>query len=281
MPVDGGLDFKILPINTSPQRALTCFVLHGLFGQKKNWQGVAQTLVESCRSWRFVLIDLAGHGSSHDVVAETLDAHAQKLSGVALELGEEPHAIIGHSLGGKIALRYSERYASELKACVVVDSSLAAGGTIDTAIEGIFSLLEKESLVGVKSSDFRKRCAAFGLSAGLVSWLSGNARWSSTRHFEHWTLDVRSLRKTLRDYQSQDMYSYVSAPDPTLPKTTLIRAGKSTRWSSLELDRVEMASHSSMGRFECQVIPDAGHWVHVDQPEALCAMLVDLLKNSE
>ncbi|KAF8397920.1 hypothetical protein HHK36_016846 [Tetracentron sinense] len=100
----------------------TAFVLHGLLGSGRNWKSfsrnLASTLSNSSSSadWRLVLVDLRNHGRSaelkglqppHDMVNAAKDlANLVKSQGWAW-----PDVVIGHSMGGKVALQFAESCA--------------------------------------------------------------------------------------------------------------------------------------------------------------------------
>src|SRR5690606_3520612 len=94
---------------------------HGLFGQGRNWSTVAKALADSHRS---LLLDLPNHGRSPwtdeveypavaDLVAEQLAAWS----------GGEPVALVGHSMGGKVAMRLALRHPELVERLCVVDVS--------------------------------------------------------------------------------------------------------------------------------------------------------------
>ena len=95
-------------------------ILHGLMGSCENWRGVRTALAAT---HRVVCLDLPNHGRSPHVarfdlrtmgddVAETLDA-----------LGIRRAVLIGHSLGGKVAMQMASDHAERLLGLVVVDIS--------------------------------------------------------------------------------------------------------------------------------------------------------------
>src|SRR5213595_2491996 len=72
--------------------------LHGLFGQGRNWTGIAKALADE---HRVTLVDLPHHGRSS--WSDDFDYRAV-VDEVAEVMGDEPVALVGHSLGGKVAM---------------------------------------------------------------------------------------------------------------------------------------------------------------------------------
>ncbi|CAK9174902.1 unnamed protein product [Ilex paraguariensis] len=106
-------------VKTSPEKphSFTAFVLHGLLGSGRNWRSFSRFLLSSLPSdWRMVLVDLRNHGNSaeleglnppHDMVNAAKDlADLVKSQGWAC-----PDVVIGHSMGGKVALQFADSCA--------------------------------------------------------------------------------------------------------------------------------------------------------------------------
>ena len=92
--------------------------LHGLFGQGRNWTTVGRALAAEGR--RATLVDLPDHGGSP--WTERLD-YAGMAHAVADELAAlgEPVTLVGHSMGGKVAMLLALHRPELLRALVVVD----------------------------------------------------------------------------------------------------------------------------------------------------------------
>src|ERR1700712_4397414 len=91
--------------------------VHGLFGQGKNWTTIAKGLSEN---HRVTLIDLPNHG--HSPWTDRVDyADCAGLPAAGLELRGEPVTLVGHSMGGKVAMTLALRRPELLRALVVVD----------------------------------------------------------------------------------------------------------------------------------------------------------------
>src|ERR687890_855971 len=92
--------------------------VHGLFGQGRNWTTIAKALAEDGR--RVTLVDLPNHG--HSPWTETSDY--LDMAGMVADECErfgEPVTLVGHSMGGKVAMTLALRRPELLRALVVVD----------------------------------------------------------------------------------------------------------------------------------------------------------------
>lgn len=102
-------------IGTSGSRVLFC---HGLFGQGRNWTGIAKALADR---HRVELVDLPDHGTSPR--SERFDYLAMADAvGDLLDPGD-PAAVVGHSMGGKTVMLTALRHPERVERLVVVDVS--------------------------------------------------------------------------------------------------------------------------------------------------------------
>ncbi|HEY4630189.1 MAG TPA: alpha/beta fold hydrolase, partial [Blastococcus sp.] len=106
-----------LAVRTLGESGPRVVFVHGLFGQGKNWTTIARGLADE---HRVTLVDLPNHGHSPwtDRV-HYLDM--VEMLAVELEHLGEPVTLVGHSMGGKVAMQLALRRPELLRALVVVD----------------------------------------------------------------------------------------------------------------------------------------------------------------
>src|SRR5690349_21985292 len=106
-------DLHTLSFGDHGRRVVFC---HGLFGQGRNWTGVAKSLAGEHRT---LLVDLPQHGrsawSEHFGYVEMADAVAGLLS------ADDPVVLVGHSMGGKVAMVLALRHPELVERLCVVD----------------------------------------------------------------------------------------------------------------------------------------------------------------
>lgn len=96
-------------------------LVHGLGSQATEWLPVARSLA---RDHRVVLVELPGHGLARMPNALTLDEAARSLDREIAEQGAEPVVLVGHSVGGLIALAEALRSPARVRALVLVETAL-------------------------------------------------------------------------------------------------------------------------------------------------------------
>ncbi|KAM0917182.1 hypothetical protein ACQ4PT_009621 [Festuca glaucescens] len=108
-------------IQLSPEKpsTATAFVLHGLLGSGRNWRTFSRTLASQLRDrspsdeWKMVLVDLRNHGNSARIKRlsppHNMSSAAKDLADLVKTRGWTwPDVVVGHSMGGKVALDFAE-----------------------------------------------------------------------------------------------------------------------------------------------------------------------------
>jgi pimeloyl-ACP methyl ester carboxylesterase len=250
--------------------------VHGLFGQGKNWTTIAKGLAGD---HRVTLLDLPNHG--HSPWTERVD-YLDMVEMVAAELEQlgEPVTLVGHSMGGKVAMQLALRRPELLRALVVVDIApveypLQGGRTDDPDEEAspfaaFIAGMQAMDLDRVKTredADAALRAAVPSrmvrgfLLQSLVRESSGPAGggW-------RWRLNLELLERDLGELRG--------FPDPpsgaTYDGPVLWIAGANSAYV-LPDDRPRMDSLFPATRLV--KIKGAGHWVHSEQPEVFLTTL--------
>src|SRR5512140_1638579 len=90
------------------------YVLHGIFGAGRNWASIARRLVRERPDWGAVLVDLREHGRSTGFGGpHTVAAAAGDLRRLVETTGLAATGVLGHSFGGKVALRFGRDLGAE------------------------------------------------------------------------------------------------------------------------------------------------------------------------
>ena len=98
-------------------------ILHGLFGASQNWQTFARQLSRS--DFRVISVDLRNHGRSFHHKIHTYEEMAFDLLCLIKENLTEPVNILGHSMGGKVAMLFSSLFPEYVNKLAIIDIALA------------------------------------------------------------------------------------------------------------------------------------------------------------
>ncbi len=281
---------------TAPHLA---FVMHGVLGSGHNLRSMAKKLSDARPDYRFVLIDLRYHGKSVGAPPpHHLEACADDLIDLAQHLGRAPRAVIGHSLGGKVALAYAKRQESPLSgyrtSTPLTQGALAQVWTLDSdpgaqqpgsnhqVYQVVRALITHPGPFAARD-DAVAAIVSTGLSTGLAHWLATSMDRKPDGY--HFRFEMDHIVELLKDYFSLDYWPYLehiaerglSAP----VSYELLVAENSDRWSGSMKERAATLhaepGDPRHGRIRVHHLPDAGHWVHVDNPQGLHQILVDHL----
>ena len=235
--------------------------LHGLFGQGRNWTQIGKALADT---HRIVLVDLPHHGrsawaDSFDFV-EIADQVAGALS------ADDPVALVGHSLGGKVAMILALRHPELVERLCVVDVAPVAYDHMEEFagyIEAMQSL-DLDSLAQRGDADTALEEAV--PTASVRAFLLQNLR----REGDGWRWQMNL------DVLGSDLKSISSWPEDEL--TGLTPYDGQVLWVGGEnSDYVREAHAATMDRWFPRnrrvTIKGAGHWVHSEQPEVFVEVL--------
>jgi pimeloyl-ACP methyl ester carboxylesterase len=258
--------------------------VHGLFGQGKNWTTIARRLAEEGR--RVTLLDLPNHG--HSPWTDRVD-YVDMARMVAAELGSfsEPVTLVGHSMGGKVAMQLALRRPELLRALVVVDIAPTdypeTGGRTDdpdeeespfAAFIAAMQQIDLAGLAGREDADRALRTAVpndmvrgFLLQSLVREGVGAGGGW-------RWRLNLDTLARDLGELRR------FPAPPPgaTFDGPVLWVAGAG---SSYVLDRDRARMDQLFPATRLVRVKHAGHWVHSEQPEVFLETVRRFLQQVE
>jgi esterase len=262
----------------SPERSIV--FLHGILGSGANWRTFARHLVTARPQWAALLVDLRLHGDSRDFAPpHTLESAAADVVRTVDELGLPVRAVLGHSFGGKVGIAVARQLAEASPAralddLFVVDSTPGArpDGRGSSGVRQIVELLLDLPEEFPDRSSFTSWIEARGVSRPTAMWLAMNVRpIPNTTRFA-FRIDVPAVRSMMVDYFARDLWDVLESP-PGAMRTHLIAGGKSEVVDDADRERAQHAAP----RVTIDVLPDASHWVHVDAPDELLALVLGYL----
>jgi pimeloyl-ACP methyl ester carboxylesterase len=234
---------------------------HGLFGQGKNWTQVAKDLA---RDHRVLLLDMPNHGRSP--WTETFD-YLDLADRVADALRDEgPVALVGHSMGGKIAMVMALRHPELVERLVVVDVSPAAYSS-GREFVGYIETMRAMDLSSLERRDQADEALREAVpSATVRGFLLQNLRREADGW--HWQVNL--------DLLGDEMAALVGWPDEELGDASydgpVLWIGGAL--SDYVGDEYAPEMDRRFPRNRRVMIKDAGHWVHSQQP----AVVVEVLR---
>jgi len=237
---------------------------HGIYGSGANWRSIARQVIERRPGWGALLVDLRGHGRSPaGAPPHTIDACADDLA--ALIAGRPVRGAVGHSFGGKVVLALRTRVA--LDETWVLDASPSARPAAfhapDNTVRQVLELMEGLPATFARGDDFVAAVVGAGQAEPLARWLAMNLEPVDAG--VRLRLELPMIRALLADYFARDLWSAVEEPHPGALHVVI--AERSTTVSADDRARLEASPA------QVHVVPDAGHWLHLDAPGAVIELL--------
>ena len=238
-------------------------ILHGLFGMLDNWRTIAKMLEDN---YQCILVDLLNHGRSpHDD-----EMNYKVMSEDILELMNDlriDHAVImGHSMGGKVAMLFSLTYPEKVDRLIIVDiSPKKYSGHHQSELQAIESLKPNEIN---KRSDAEKALTNF-LKDDMVTvqFLLKNLSRLPSGGFT-WKANMPVLVGKYNNLMEEIVFSKPFEKPVLFIKGEQSDSLKDEDWPFIL---------SLFPRAKFVTIAGAGHWVHADQPQAFIQQVISFL----
>ncbi|WP_225753265.1 alpha/beta fold hydrolase [Actinotalea sp. Marseille-Q4924] len=236
--------------------------LHGLFGQGRNFAQIAKDLQPEARS---LLVDLPNHGRSawterFDYV-EIADLVAEHLA--AGFAADGPVHVVGHSMGGKVAMVLALRHPHLVDRLVVVDIAPASGGSLGEFEHLLDSLVALDLSTITRRGDADEQLAERVDDARVRGFLLQNLRPDGDGF--RWRANLGLLRREL-----PAIGGFPDVGDATFDHPVLWVAGERSPYVRDEHGSVMRALFP---RTTLVTVRGAGHWVHSEQPEVFVSAL--------
>ncbi len=238
-------------------------IIHGLFGSSDNWRSMARYF---SRFYQVISVDLRNHGQSPHSDEQNFELMAQDIQTLCESLKLDKLHVLGHSLGGKVAMQFAAIQPSRVDKLVVVDIAPRQYFSEHTPL--------MDAMMAVDLSAFTSRSEVDEALSGAISdktvrqFLLMNLQ--STKAGLAWRINLPALKAN---------YQQLMAPvceDVTLNMPSLFIYGALSEYVT-DADKRLIREYFSNARFES--IDKAGHWVHAEKPQQFKNVVEDFLRD--
>ncbi|GIV26558.1 MAG: alpha/beta hydrolase [Bacteroidia bacterium] len=227
-------------------------ILHGLFGQSDNWNTLAKKFAE--HNLQVYAVDLRNHGLSPHSEEMSYELMAKDVNELVLSENLQHPILMGHSMGGKVAMWYDYLFPHSLWKLIVVD---IAPKQYKPGHEDVFKALNAVDFNIVKNRKEAELILRNYLKdEGVIQFLLKNIYWETSEKL-NWRFNLKSIQKHY-DEILKAIPDYVSST-----KTIFIRGEKSAYITDDDWNKIQKI----YSNVQLITIPDAGHWVHAEQPQ--------------
>jgi pimeloyl-ACP methyl ester carboxylesterase len=260
-------------------RGPALLLLHGIANSSETWERVAAPLAE-----RFTVIapDLLGHGQSATPRGDySLGAHASGARDLLTALGIERVTVVGHSLGGGIAMQFAYQFPERCERLVLVSSGglgrevhLLLRAAALPGADYVLPALTSAGLLGVgRGVGGLLRLLRVSPGEDLEVLARGFASLDNAGSRQAFLHTVRSVIEPGGQRVSAQDRLTLAALLPTLivwgERDSIIPVGHGA------------AAHAAMPGSRFEVFPDAGHMPHDANPERFAALLTEFCEQTD
>jgi 2-succinyl-6-hydroxy-2,4-cyclohexadiene-1-carboxylate synthase len=245
-------------------------LLHGFTGSSENWQRVVAHLQDhSC----LLTVDLLGHGQTEAPVdAERYamaHAAADVIALVDTMIGKSCH-LLGYSMGGRLALYLALSYPDRFRSLILESASpgLASEAERRDRQQRDNNLADQIEQGGIEA--FVNYWETLPLFSSQQNLLPATQQQLRAQRLKHRPIGLANSLRGMGIGVQPSLWEQL--PDMQLP-VLLIAGGLDTKFVSIAHQMYDL-----LPRAHKVIVPDAGHTVHLEQPEAFCQVISDFLK---
>ncbi|MEM7296640.1 MAG: alpha/beta fold hydrolase [Bacteroidota bacterium] len=236
-------------------------IMHGVFGSSDNWQTLGKVFAES---FKVYLVDLRNHGKSPHNDTFNYEVMVADINELMEDEGISQAYILGHSMGGKVAMHLSTKHEEKVSKLIVVDITPKYYPPHHKQIFEGFHAVDLNSLQSRKDAD--DQMAQVISNVGVRQFILKNLDRSSDGF--KWKLNLSVIEDAVENVGS-GLTEDVSFDGDTL----FIAGGK----SDYILDEDHELIRKYFPNSEIETIQGAGHWVHAERPHELGTLVLDFL----
>ncbi len=242
-------------------------IIHGLYGSSDNWHSIARELA---KEYKVIVPDLPNHGRSPHYRRFDYDFLVQEVKLFLNSLKIKNAYFIGHSLGGRIVLFIAHKYPDLVNKAVIVD--IPPRNLTD---EGFLYKAEHQriikALLSLNLTEFENRYmiakalrTIYGLSERLVSFLLKNI--VRENGIFRWRINLKAIAENLHII-GKGFENFL--PSKLKMPILFIKGEKSHYINEQDIRFIK----ENFPNAKVEVIPSAGHWLFVEQPDAFISLV--------
>jgi len=228
-------------------------IIHGFLGMSDNWKSLASQYASE--GFEVHVLDLRNHGKSFHSEDFSYDIMAQDVLEYCQYHNLNQVSIIGHSMGGKVAMLFATKYPDRLEKLVVADIG-----------PKYYAPHHQDILAGLNAIDFslkpsrtdvEEQLFPFIPDFGTRQFLMKNLYWKEPGQL--------AFRFNLEVFNKKIEVIGTALPENSIfNKPTLFIRGGNSRYI-LDTDLIDIKTHFPDNYLV--TIPNVGHWLHAENPK--------------
>jgi pimeloyl-ACP methyl ester carboxylesterase len=239
-------------------------IIHGFLGMSDNWKSLGS--LYAAKSFQTHMLDLRNHGRSFHSDEFNYAVMANDLLEYCQHYNLNNISIIGHSMGGKVAMLFATAYPDLVEKLIVADIG-----------PKYYAPHHQDILAGLNAVDFSAKPDRASVEETLYPFIPD----FGTRQFLMKNLYWIEPGKLAFRFNLPVFNAKIESVGEALPegnhfdKPTLFIRGGNSKYI-LDNDVPEIKTH--FPNFELAIIPNVGHWLHAENPKAFFEETINFLK---
>ncbi len=257
---------KLLHANVLGDSGWPLIILHGFLGSGDNWKTLGKRF--AFLGYQVHILDQRNHGKSFHDSLFNYDALADDINAYCVYHKLQKISILGHSMGGKVAMTFSLKYPELLKQLIVADiAPRYYPAHHDTILKGL-KAIDFDQISSRQEADIA--LSAYVPEATTRQFLLKNLHWVDSSKLG-WRMNLKVLSDNI-----ERIGEALPANSPVNCPSLFLRGSKSNYIGSDD----ELWIHKQFKNTAIQEIKNAGHWLHAENPnDFFDAVSLFLLKN--
>jgi len=243
------------------KRGPAVLILHGLLGSSRNWLNIGRKLSDH---YRVILPDLRNHGDSPHSTSMDYAVMSEDIVALLNQLEIENPILVGHSMGGKVAMWTALTQARKFSKLIVVDIAPTHYTSVFDRVVGYLQALPVDTLQ--RRVDVDSALAANISDAGLRQFLLQNLVLDDGRY--RWRIDLDLFREFVPIISN---FPDTSGLQPCLEDVLFIGGADS---SYLHGEK-QATIFRLFPNAQIKLIPACGHWLHAEKPTEFLTLFHD------
>lgn len=256
------LHHQLFPTGADIAAGTPLVIVPGLFGSIANWRSVARELSEHRT---VIVVDQRNHGRSSHMQTNTYADMVEDLNALIQHLGISVVDLAGHSMGGKVTMLFALAFPKLVRSLVVLDVAPITYAHSHAPLV--------QALINLELNSLRSRADADKQLQGTISdtptrlFLLQSLAGSPLNY--HWRLNLPVLLDAMTEISG-----FPEVQSSNSLACWVLRGEKSDYVLSEHMSEIQRLFP------QCQIvdIPDAGHWLHAEQPASVIAFMNSVLE---
>lgn len=252
--------------------------LHGLFGQGRNWMQVAKELAgPDGADARCLLLDLPDHGRSPWSEQFSFTGYADAVAAtLARAAGDEPWTVVGHSLGGKVAMTLALTHQDTVQRLAVVDIAPRSYGSLHR-FTGYINAMRTMPLEQIeRRGDAERHLASVESDPGVRAFLLQNLRRDTDNQGWRWQANLDLIAADAARGAGSRIADFPFDADDDVSFTGPVAWIRGEDSGYVQDGDSDLMSHFFPAARRISV-KGATHWVHTTHPDVVVHTLRRLL----